>query len=466
MRVKRGSISSRLTRDLSIWIGGLWIAMCIGVALYVQREIDDACDESLVTSATRLLELAAHEVGEMREHPALTLPVVLGKLGAEAAPHLDLHSLTYQIVAVTGEVLLRSADAPVAALAPSMERGFTQTVQWRVYTLKHASEPLYIHVADPVAHRNDERRDTLLWLLLPLLGALPIIAWLIRRITRRSLAPVEGLVAEIARRGVTNMDPVGGTGLPSEMQMICESTNHLLMRLKEALDVERSLAANAAHELRTPLAAARLRLANALDHSLPETARIAMDEAAASLDRLARRAEKLLQMSRAESTAVLSREAVDLGRLACDVAQEFWRDSDTSRRLKVQLSSDSPITTIGDADALAIALRNLIENALRYAPGASVKVKVTEPATITVRDTGPGVDAITLATMSARHVRRSVDQGGFGLGLSIVKTVVERHGGTMQLFSPPKGHTSGLAVVLTFVAAQPVAVVTQSTQHD
>jgi len=158
-------------------------------------------------------------------------------------------------------------------------------------------------------------------------------------------------------------------------------------------------------------------------------------------------------MSRAESSAALSREVVDLGRLACDVAQEFWRDPDASRRLKVQLSSDTPILTVGDADALAIALRNLIENALRYAPGAPVKVTVTVPAVVTVRDLGEGVDAATLEAMSARHVRRTADQAGFGLGLSIVKTVVERHGGTMQLISPPKGHKSGLAVVLTFSAA-------------
>ena len=449
----RGSISSRLTRDLSLWIGVLWLVMCIGVTYYVQREIDDANDGSLVTSATRLLELAAHEVGEMREHAVGAIPGVFTSLDVGTEPHLDLHSLTYQILSPKGEVLLRSADAPATQIAQLASIGFTQTDRWRVYTLKHPREPLYIQVADSLAHRNEDRRDTLLWLLLPLLAVFPLIAWLIRRITLRSLAPVEGLVAEIARRGVTNMDPVGGAELPSEMQMICESTNHLLMRLKEALDVERSLAANAAHELRTPLAAARLRLASALDHSLPETARIAMDEAAASLDRLARRAEKLLQMSRAESSATFTRETVDLGRLACDVAQEFWREPDASRRLKVQLSSDGPIATVGDADALAIALRNLIENALRYAPDASVKVKVQEPAVVIVRDLGPGVDAATLSAMSARHVRRTADQTGFGLGLSIVKTVVERHGGTMQLFSPPQGHKTGLAVVLTFPVA-------------
>jgi two-component system OmpR family sensor kinase len=346
--------------------------------------------------------------------------------------------------------------------------GFAYTPSWRVFTLRHATAPLRIHVADSRAHRRDELVSIWMWTLLPLLAVFPGIAWVIRRVTKHSLAPVESLVSEIAKRGVTNMSPVGGSGLPPEMQMICDSTNHLLTRLKDALDIERSLAANAAHELRTPLAAARLRLASALDQSLPETARMAMDEAAASLERLARRAEKLLQMSRAESSAALVRETVDLGALACDVAEDFWRDPDVSKRLKVQISRDEPITTIGDADALALALRNLIENALRYAPGASVKVKVMEPATIIVRDLGPGVDAATLDVISTRHVRRSNNHGGYGLGLSIVNTVVDRHNGKMRLYSPAPGHHAGFAVALAFKPANDldeIALAEHTAQH-
>jgi len=161
----------------------------------------------------------------------------------------------------------------------------------------------------------------------------------------------------------------------------------------------------------------------------------------------------LLQMSRAESSASFVRDTVDLGALACDVAEDFWRDPEISKRLKVQISRDEPITTIGDSDALALALRNLIENALRYAPGASVKVKVMDPATIIVRDLGPGVDSATLDVITTRHVRRSNNHGGYGLGLSIVNTVVERHNGKMRLYSPAPGHSKGFAVALVFKSA-------------
>lgn len=448
----KGSISSRLTRELLLAMGVLWVLLSIGVTLYVQREVEDACDESLMTSAERLLELAAHEVAEVREQRAHVVATLASAVETANATHLNLHSLTYQIVANSGEILMRSKGAPTTNIAPQFRSGFRTTSAWRIFSMQHPTEALHIHVADSLEHIKDERRGTIVWLLLPMLAAFPLFAWVIGRITRRALAPIEGLVAEIAARGVTNMEPVGGFGLPAEARMISESTNHLLTRLKEALDIERSLAANAAHELRTPLTAARLRLACALNEPLPEAARAAMDEAAASLDRLSRRAEKLLQMSRAEASAAIKREVVDLRQLAREVADEFANDVDAATRIKVVLQGDAPIAAIGDFDALALALRNLVENALRYAPGAAVQIDVRTPAVIAVTDNGEGVDAALLKVISARHVRRSANQGGYGLGLSIVKTVVDRHNGALQFFSPPPGRTKGFAAVIVLHA--------------
>lgn len=449
----QGSISARLTRELLLAMGVLWLLMSLGVTWYVQREIEDACDESLITSAARLLELAAHEVDEVREHRVAVIAPLPAMLETADTTHLDLHSLTYQIVANSGQILMRSKGAPSTNIAPEFRSGLHTIGAWRVFSMQHPTEALHIHVADSLAHINEERRGTIVWLLLPMLAAFPLFGWVIRRITRRSLAPIEGLVAEIAARGVTNMEPVGGLGLPAEVQMISESTNHLLMRLKEALDVERTLAANAAHELRTPLTAARLRLACALNEPLPDAARAAMDEAAASLDRLSRRAEKLLQMSRAEASAAIRREVVDLRQLAREVADEFAGDADAAPRIKVVLQGDQPIAAVGDFDALALALRNLIENSLRYAPGATVQIDVRTPAVSAVTDNGDGVDPSVLKLISARHVRRSANQGGYGLGLSIVKTVVDRHNAVLQIFSPPPGRAKGFAAVIVLHAA-------------
>ena len=293
-----------------------------------------------------------------------------------------------------------------------------------------------------------------MWLLLPLGGLLPVLIFMVRRITRRALRPVAEFAAQVGQRGGSDLSPVPGNPLPLELQAIADSTNRLLARLKLALDVERALAANAAHELRTPLATVRLRLATALEADLPAPVRKSIESAVVSLSQLSRRTEKLLQLSRAESSLGLKRETVDLRALASAVVQEFWSDATALATLKLELPDDSNPRMLGDFDTLALALRNLIENALRYAPGATVVVQVSEPARIRVIDAGPGVSADRLQLLSDRHVRQATDQAGYGLGLSIVKTIVDKHAGTLTLASPPRGLASGLEVTMNFPAAR------------
>jgi two-component system OmpR family sensor kinase len=217
--------------------------------------------------------------------------------------------------------------------------------------------------------------------------------------------------------------------------------NRLLERLSQSLDVERALAANAAHELRTPLAAARLRLQTALDHELR---RSDVEAALTALQALSHRAEKLLQLSRAESGASLTREEVDLVQLAATVAQEFWQEPRALGRLDLEVpESGAAPRTLGDFDALAIALRNLIENALHYAGTARVHLEVTAAGELVVRDFGPGVNDLELRTLQLRHVRHSAERAGYGLGLSIVSTIVAKHDAQLVLNSPPTGAPSG-----------------------
>jgi len=238
--------------------------------------------------------------------------------------------------------------------------------------------------------------------------------------------------------------------LPQELQSVGDDVNRLLERLSQALDVERALAANAAHEIRTPLASARLRLQTALDHDLR---REEVEAALAALRTLSHRTEKLLQLSRAESGASLSRRPIDLVQLAGLVAQEFWHDDGTHANLDLRVPSTEIGPALGDVDALAIALRNLVENALHYGGGQPVILEVMAPCTLAVRDLGPGVSADQLQTMHRRHVRHSADRAGYGLGLSIVHTIVEKHGAQLELYSPPPGAASGLEARIVLQAA-------------
>jgi two-component system OmpR family sensor kinase len=192
--------------------------------------------------------------------------------------------------------------------------------------------------------------------------------------------------------------------------------------------------------LRTPLAAVRLRLQTAVEHELRrEDVQAALD----ALQSLSHRTEKLLQLSRAESGASLARTPVDLLRLAGTVVQEYWQDSELRHRLDLKVPESEPPQALGDFDALAIALRNLIENALKYGGGGRIEVEVAPECALIVRDFGPGVAPERLRSLQERHVRHAADGPGYGLGLSIVATIVAKHGARLLLASPPPGAPTG-----------------------
>lgn len=315
--------------------------------------------------------------------------------------------------------------------------------------------------AESMEHRVHAFWETLRWLFLPMIAFLPILTFAVHRIVRRELKPVQQLTAQIGERGGQNLSALKDeAGFPSELITIVDSTNRLLERMDAALDVERSLAANAAHELRTPIATARLRIDNAMQHDLPDVARTELVAAIAGLMQLTRRAEKLLQLSRAEGSQSLSSERLDLAYLARLVVQEFDFDPAVQCRLHVVLPESVDgrplsIWAMGDMDTLALALRNLIENALRHSAGADVTVRVGYVETKSVNelgrrafasviDQGAGVSSQKMMQMTQRHVRQSHNQTGFGLGLSIVKTIVERQKGQLSFASPPAGLTQGV----------------------
>ncbi len=438
------SLAGRLSRQLLWLVGGAWLLAAALGAWHARSEIQEGMDSTLADSASRLLLL----VGQGQ-------PIATSMVQELADP--DDHQF-YQLVDEHNRVLQRSADAPEQALDLPLRPGFADLPGWRVYSQRHPAQPLWIRMADDAGHRRQAVLENILSLVLPLLALLPALVLLIRWQVRRGLAPLRQLAEEIGRRSSQDLRSIADTdGLPTELQQIGHSTNHLLLRLSEALDTEKALAANAAHELRTPLATLRLRLRRLQDMGLAPAAREQALSAEASVLQLGRRAEKLLQLSRAESAAALGSAPVNLASLAGQVAQEFWADTQLLERLQLHVPEDCDVLALGDFDALAIVLRNLIENAQRHAPGSAIELSVELPATLRVRDHGPGVPAAALAQIQERHRRRS--GAGYGLGLSIVSTIVERQGGTLSLQAPARG--SGLEVC---VRLRPAAEATQSRQ--
>ena len=432
---KRDSLAGRLTRTLIVWVGGVWLMCVLGVVWYVDREINRNFDNELVEVSHRTFDVAVQEFDRLRQDQAdAPLPLI------EPPQLFSMDAVKYHLVDTHGRILMRSAEATGVPFQVPLAPGFANAEPWRIFSARHPTRDLYFQVADPLDERRTTRNRTLLGLIIPLVAVLTVLTLVLRNVARSELRVLQQLAGEIEQRGGNDLRPIRLPGLPKELRSVGDHVNELLERLSKSLDIERVLAANAAHELRTPLAAARLRLQTALEHDLKR------DEVVAALDALqvlGHRTEKLLQLSRAESGAALARSRIDLVQLAGTVAQEFWQDPQANARLSLKVpDTEQPPIVLGDVDALAIALRNLVENALRYSRGRVV-IEVVSPHPLAVRDLGPGVSPEELHTLQQRHVRHGADRAGYGLGLSIVGTIVEKLGARLDLASPPAGASTG-----------------------
>ncbi|HQQ68898.1 MAG TPA: ATP-binding protein [Alicycliphilus sp.] len=435
------SLAGRLTHALILWVGGVWLLCVLGVVWYIDREINYNFDNELVEVSHRMFDIALEHLDSAPARPADAGPLTLPSPGSFADS-----DVLYQLIAPDTRVLARAANARPEQFDVPLAPGFANTRGWRVYTVAHPVRPMYLQVADPLDERSEAVNRTLAGLIIAMVAMLPLLALLLRRIARRELRVLDQLTHEISLRDGQLLSPIDLAGLPRELRSVEDHVNRLLERLSQALDVERSLAANAAHELRTPLTAARLRLQTALEHGL---SRSDVQAAVTALQTLSQRTEKLLQLSRAESSAPFTRHPVDLGQLATTVAQEFWQQGETVDRLDlVQAYAGTAPVALGDFDALAIALRNLVENALKYSGSSAVELIVGPGCMLTVRDHGPGVNGERLQTLQQRHVRNSPGHAGYGLGLSIVSTIAAKHDARLTLTSPLPGTDGGLQACL------------------
>jgi two-component system OmpR family sensor kinase len=359
-----------------------------------------------------------------------------------SAPHEEY--VTWQLLSADGRLLAHSHGAATVAPRPVPEPGFFDTRTTRTFAEPSADGAYVFLLSEPAAHRGHAIRATLLQLLLPMglliLGALLLVPVVVRRAMR----PVREFEAALVQRGGANLAEIDSLGLPQELSPIRQDVNLLLRRLRQALEAERSFTANAAHELRTPVAAAMAQ-AQLLTRELPpgEPPQARATAIAEELRRLGRRVEKLLQLGRAEAGVALRLGAVDLLtplHLLIDQMPERGR-------IRVEQAGDDGFLVHADLDMLAIALRNLLENALLHGDLASPVTVRLRPGEVSVRNAGPMVPAARLRDLSTRFVRHS-DARGSGLGLAIVRTVAEQSGGSLELFSPARGQADGFEAVL------------------
>jgi len=436
---RRWSLAGRLTSSLILGLAALWFAAAVASMLVARHELNEAFDGALQETAQRLLPLAIHDLRERGE-------------GREVEhDEIEEHDeyLVYQLRDATGRILLRSHDAPSEPFPMALRRGFAEAGGWRSYTEAGVRGRLFFQVAEPLEHRDEVLGEILLWLTAPLGLLVPLAGLIVVMVVRRGLAPMAAVREAIRERGSTDLNPIPYSGLPAELAPIVDDVNRLMARLSKALESERSFAANSAHELRTPVAAALAQLSRLSVELRGTPAADRVDRIGAVLRDLGRTVEKLLQLSRAEAGIALRRDPVDLVQVADLLVEEFQRSTVHGDRLRLLVETDADMIVRGDVDVLGIALRNLIENALVHGPAdAPVDVVVAADGAIHVINDGPVVPADHLGTLTGRFERGAARASGSGLGLAIVDTIARQMGGSLRLLSPAGGRASGFEAVL------------------
>lgn len=271
---------------------------------------------------------------------------------------------------------------------------------------------------------------------------------------RFSLAPLRRFRTRLEARGASDLSAVPADDLPAEIAPLAAILNSLLTRLRGAFEAERSFAANAAHEIRTPLAGA-VAQAQCLRSETRDPATDARGaEIEATLKRLARLSERLMQLARVEGGRLWMDRSADLTPVARIVVADLGR-AGAPDRIALTLP-DTAVLSDFDPDAFAILCRNLVENALRHgAETTPVEVTLTAEGQPIVANDGPVLPRATLDRLTARFERADVSTEGSGLGLAIVAAIAERIGSPVTLESPRPGRSCGFRVSLGVPAQGP-----------
>ena len=383
-------------------------------------------------------------------------------LGLPAIPSSNAaYDFVVQVWTLDGELVYESRAH--AALPNFTTIGFstvnTKSGRWRVYGTESMSK--VVQIAQPMSVRRQQAAQLALRTLAPFALQVPVLALIVWLAVGHALQPLQRVTKAVKARRVNALEPLSDEKLPDEVRPLVGSLNDLLARLTAALGRERAFMADAAHELRTPLAALHLQL-GALARAATEPERAeAMGKLSEGVQRAIRLVEQMLALARQEPRAEPVRTRFALDELGREVVAELVPLAD-SRQIDLGISEAQPVLVRGDREAVATLIRNLVDNAVRYTPvGGRVDLSVERTAEIPARavvrvvDNGPGIEPQERERVFDRFYRRAGNrEPGSGLGLAIVKAIAAAHGATVQL-SQGEGNGEagrGLAVTVSFPA--------------
>ena len=447
LRPPRSLLGRLLALVLSVVVL-VWLATAALTWLDASHELDELLDGHLAQAAALLVVQQAPEMGDERGVDAPML-------------HPYAPKVAFQVFH-EGRLSLRSANAPMLPMAKPGQRfkaGF-DTVQiagapWRVFAAKGAERDVQVYVGEKASSRADILWAVLRSTLWPMAVALPLLALAVWWAVYLGVAPLRRLGSALAERQAQALHPVALDGAPSEMAPMVSALNALFERIATLLESERRFTADAAHELRTPIAAIRIQAQVALGEADVALRRHALQSTLDGCDRATRLVDQLLTLSRLEAVAAPTMAAVDLRALTQRVVAELAPMA-ISKKQTLEMAVSEPCSVPGNETLLAVLVRNLVDNAVRYCPpSARIKVALQRQGgqvILCIEDSGPGLAEADLHRLGERFFRELGSfESGSGLGWSIVRRIATVH--RMDVQVERSVELGGLAVRLSCQAS-------------
>ena len=376
-----------------------------------------------------------------------------GVPAADAIPHDAEDDFAIQIWTASDPAIKQSVSA--AAIPRGMTTGFsdtnTDTGGWRTYTL--VSPARTVQVSQQRVVREELTNEAVWRSLAPIAATIPLSWLLLSVVINMVLGRLDALAKSLAIRNANDKTPIPVAGLPSEVVPLVTSVNALLGRLQDTMTAQKRFVSDAAHELRTPLAALQLQIGNLRQAEMAADAASRIDDLERGVRRAAQLSRQLLRLARYNEDEIRSQAvAVDLTELARMTIADILPLADHRHQDLGLVRSDAAMVT-GDAGDLRILIANLMENACRYSPdGGTIDVAViaaTGSALLEISDTGPGLPDDQLdQVFQPFHRADTSGTEGSGLGLSIVARIAERHGASVTLVN--RTGRTGLVARVTF----------------
>lgn len=441
-----GSLQLQLLAGTLTFVGAVWVVLSVVAWREAESEAEELFDAHLAQTAALLAVLSSEQSGDLPE---------------ELPSHRYARKVAFQVWSDKGKLLARSTTAPREPLT-DQAKGFSDRRidgrYWRIYSKRDEHHHHRILVAETYEARNAVGKELAKHLLTPMIFALPMLALGLVLLMRHRFKPLQRLAGSIGQRSPDRLDPIALSGVPSEVQPIIEQTNRLLQRVSDSIDQERRFTADAAHEIRTPLAVIRTYAQVAVAATEPEERQRALTSMVQASDRATHLLGQLLTMARLDNDA-LTRNFVtcDLRRIAMDVIAEITPNA-LEKNVEVMLDEGVPAWIRGEPALLAVLLRNLIDNAIRYSPAGTlvaVTIKATEgKIRLTVSDQGPGIPEHERERVLSRFTRLAGNTAsGSGLGLSIALRIAQIHGTALVLQDGPGEYGLSVCVTLQAVSA-------------